>query len=80
MKRTCTIAFNDGGSQFFEFDQQVDLMIVAGLVNDALERNTIAFEIEAQLVVFPMANIRSTSINPAPEKLPASVIKGVSAG
>ena len=78
MKRTCTIAFNDGEKMKFEFDQQSDPMVVAGLVDDALERNTLSFEIGGQLVVFPMANIRSITVNPAPDKLPRSVIRGAS--
>jgi hypothetical protein len=53
-------------------------MIVAGLVDEALDRNTISFEVDGQLLVFPMANIRSITIDPAPENLPRSVIRGAS--
>ena len=78
MKRFCTLNFNDGTSIQFAFDQQADPMVVAGLIDESLDRNTIAFEVDGQLQVFPMANIRSIAINPAPEKLPRSVIQGVS--
>ena len=78
MKRNCTIAFNDGENMKIEFDQQSDQSTVAGLIDDALDRNTLSFEIGGQLVVFPMANIRSITVNPAPDILPRSVIKGAS--
>ncbi|NKB34874.1 MAG: hypothetical protein GKR91_17400 [Pseudomonadales bacterium] len=78
MKRTCTIAFNDGHSMKFAFGQQADDSMVGRLVDDALDRNSISFEVEGQLLVFPMANIRSITVAPAPAKLPQSVIQGAS--
>ena len=78
MNHTCTIVFLDGECMIIEYEKQADASIMARLVDDALDRNTLAFEIDGQLVVFPMANLRSITINPSPVELPRLVIKGAS--
>ena len=78
MKRTCTIAFNDSENTKIEFDQQSDQSTLAGLIDDVLDRNTLSIEVGGQLIVFPMANICSITVNPAPDQLPRSVIQGAS--
>ena len=78
MKRICTIVFTDGESMQVEFEKQLDASVVARELDNLLDRNTIAFKIDGNLVVYPMVNIRSITLDPAPAELPLSVIRGAS--
>jgi len=78
MKRICTIVFTDGESMQVEFEKQLDASVVARELDNLLDRNTIAFKIDGNLVVYPMVNIRSITLDPAPAGLPVSVIQGAS--
>ena len=76
MTRTCTILFTDGESQSFQYEKQKDASVVAKFLKEGLDRNTLAIEVDGQLLVFPMANIRSITFDPAPSELPGIVIHG----
>lgn len=75
MSKTCTILFTDGESVTLQYETQVDPMIGAQLVEEVLSRNYLAFESDGKMVVYPTANIRSFTVDPAPEKLPKSIIR-----
>ena len=74
MTRTCTILFTDGESRSFSYEKQQDASVVAKFLKEGLDRNTFAIEVDGQLLIFPMANIRSITLDPAPAELPSVVI------
>ena len=76
MNKTCTIVFNDGETIKLSYDSQLDPMTGAALVDELMNRSTIAFEVDGKMVMYTMANIRSITIDPTPEALPKSVIRG----
>lgn len=76
-KRFLTIHFNDGSKMSMTFPQQVDSYNqMASRVQDALDANQLALEVEGELFVIPMSNVKYLQVNPAPEKLPNMVIRG----
>ena len=75
-KRFLTIHFNDGSKLSATFPQQSDNFTqVASRVQKALDANQLAIEIDGELFVIPMNNVKYLQVNPAPEKLPDSVIR-----
>jgi len=76
MSKICTIVFTDGESVKLSYDSQLDPMVGAQLVEESLNHPYLAFEADGKLVIYPMSNIRSVNIEPAPEKLPRTIIRG----
>lgn len=59
------------------FPQQTDdFSQIANRVQKALDANQLAIELDGEMFVIPMNNIKYLQVNPAPEKLPDSVIRG----
>ena len=79
IKRFLTIHFNDGSKLSVTFPQQTDdFNQIASRVQKALDANQLAIEIDGELFVIPMNNIKYLQVNPAPRKLPDTVIRSAS--
>lgn len=76
MDKTCTILFNDGTALKLQYEGQLDPMTGAATLDEILRRNSFAIEVDGKLEVFPLANIRSITIDPSPDKLPANITRG----
>ena len=75
-KRFLNIHFIDGSKLSVTFPQQSDdFSQISSRVQKALEANQLAIEIDGELCVIPMNNIKYLQVNPAPEKLPDTVIR-----
>ena len=76
IKRFLTIHFNDGSKLSMTFPPQADdFNQIASRVQKALDANKLAIEIDGELFVIPMNNVKYLQVNPAPEKLPDTVIR-----
>jgi len=76
IKRFLTIHFNDNSQLSVTFPQQTgDFNQIASRVQKALDANQLAIEIDGELFVIPMNNVKYLQVNPAPEKLPDIVIR-----
>jgi hypothetical protein len=81
-KRSMIIHFNDGSKKLLEFpapmsDSDANL---AARLNEALDARHLILEADGALVVIPVGSIKYLQSFPAPKKLPAYAIKGVSFG
>jgi hypothetical protein len=75
-KRFLTIHFIDGSNLSVTFPQQSDdFHQIASRVQKALDANQLAIEIDGELFVLPMSNIKYLQVNPAPKVLPDTVIR-----
>jgi len=45
-------------------------------VQKALDANKLAVEIDGELFVVPMSNVKYLQVTPAPEKMPETIIRG----
>jgi len=78
-KHSMIIHFNDGSKKLFEFPTPVpdsDANLTARL-EEALDARHLVLEADGSLVVIPVENIKYLQSFPAPAKLPAYAIKGV---
>ena len=76
IKRFLTIHFIDGSRLSVTFPQQSDdFSQIASRVQKALDANQLAIEIDGELFVIPMNNVKYLQVNPSPEKLPDTVIR-----
>jgi len=76
-KRFLTIHFTDGSKLSVTFPKQTDENYqIASRVQKALDSNQLAIEIGDEFFVIPMNNIKYLQVNPRPEILPDSVIRG----
>ena len=77
IKRFLTIHFIDGSNLSVTFPQQSEnFSQIADRVQKALVANQLAIEVDGELFVIPMNNIKYLQVNPAPEKLPDTGIRG----
>ena len=73
------IHFNDGSRKLIEFPAPVsdsDVNLVVRL-KEALDARHLILEVEGALVVIPVESIKYLQSFPAPPKMPAYAIKGV---
>jgi hypothetical protein len=56
--------------------QSDDFSQIASRVQKALDANQLAIEVDGELFVIPMNNIKCLQVNSALEKLPDTVIRG----
>ena len=78
-KRTMIIHFNDGSKKLLEFPAPVpdsDANLAARL-QEALDARHLVVEADGALVVIPIGSVKYLRCVPAPEKLPAHAIRGV---
>jgi hypothetical protein len=75
--RHVTFYFLDSTSITLAWPKQgsKDQRVFAGQVKKSLEAETFAAEVDGQLMVIPMRNVKYVVISPAPETLPAGVIR-----
>ena len=75
--RSITIFFTDGSDISLTFPKQDgNPHLLAKRVQAALESPNLAFEIDNELLVIPTTNIKYLQVNPCPEMLPETVIRG----
>ncbi len=74
---TGTIHFMDGSKLSLEWPQQAgnDPSVIAVNVRKALETDRIMAEVDGNLLVIPVRNIKYIQITPAPQKLPTGVLR-----
>ena len=72
------IHFMDGTKVTFAWPQQAsdDPSTMITRVRKALEMDKLAVEVQGDLFVIPIRNVKYVQITPAPAKLPAEVIRG----
>jgi hypothetical protein len=76
-KRFLTIHFTDGSKLSVTFPKQADENYqLASRVQKALDANQLAIEIGDEFFVIPMNNIKYLQVNPRPDILPDTVIRG----
>jgi hypothetical protein len=78
-KRTMIIHFSDGSKKLFEFPAPVadSDATLASRLKDALDARQLILEANGTLMVIPVESIKYLECFPAPKKLPAHAIKGV---
>ena len=77
IRRGLSIHFNDGSSTVFEFPPQAgDISNITRRVEELLKQQYIMVEVEGALVLYPLYNVRSIQVSPAPDRLPDNCIKG----
>ncbi|MGI9319100.1 MAG: hypothetical protein ACR2QW_17365, partial [bacterium] len=65
IKRFLTVYFTDGSKMSVTFPQQSDdISEIAGRVQKALDANQLAIEIDGELFVIPMNNVKYVQVNP----------------
>ena len=75
--RYLTIYFIDGSEMSLTFPKQRgNPLLLAKRVQEALDADQLAIETGDQLLVIPMNNVKYFQLNPIPEKLPETVIRG----
>jgi len=76
--RKLTIFFNDGTKLSVSFPKQVlgDAAELAASVRKAIDADKLALEMNGGLFIIPMRNVKYVQVTPAPEALPAGVIRG----
>lgn len=57
-----------------------DPQIFAGQLKKALEADRFVAEVEGQLMVIPMRNVKYAIVSPAPKALPQGIIRGARLG
>jgi len=76
-KRFLTIHFTDGSKLSVTFPKQTeDNYQIASRVQKAIDAHQLAIEIGDEFFVIPMSNIKYLQVNPRPEILPDTVIRG----
>ncbi len=76
-KRCLTIYFMDGSEMSLNFPKQGgNPLLLAKRVQEAIDADQIAIEIDDQLYVIPTNNIKYLHVSPMPEELPETVIRG----
>jgi hypothetical protein len=76
-KRYVKVFFTDKTSVAFSFEKQGgdDMSTLAANVKKAIDANKLAFEANGDLFILPIENIKYVQVSPAPEALPAGVIR-----
>lgn len=74
---TTTIFFTDSTKMTLGWPQQAgdDPSTIAMNVRKALEQDKLAVEVDGDLLVIPMQNVKYIQITPAPAELPQGVLK-----
>jgi hypothetical protein len=76
--RRLTIHFTDGTNLGFAFPKQPDAAgyNVTQRIQELLKDQYLMIEVDGTVMLFPFANIKYIQVSPAPDPLPANVIKG----
>ncbi len=71
-----TIFFTDGNKVNFDFPEQTDPANITQQVDDLLKGQYILIESDGSVFLYPLYNIKSIQLFPAPEVMPKNAIKG----
>jgi hypothetical protein len=73
-----TVHFMDGTKLSVRYPRMtgLDASTIAAAVKRALDAEKIAVEIDGDLLVIPMRNVKYFHITPAPDHMPQGVIRG----
>lgn len=72
----CTISFIDGTQLKLTGSRPEEPYArLAGMLEKILAKESLAVEVEGRLMIIPVNNIKTMEVSPAPEKLPAVVIR-----
>ncbi|MEH6467146.1 MAG: hypothetical protein V7722_05905 [Porticoccus sp.] len=74
-KRGLTIYFTDGNKASFDFPEQMNPSTVTKQTEDLLKGQYIMIEADGVLFLYPLYNIKSIQIYPAPKILPTNVVR-----
>jgi hypothetical protein len=76
-KAILTIYFMDGTKLVVRYPKQAgtDPATIAANVKRALEADKIVFEVDGDLLIVPTRNVKYFHLSPAPDVLPAGVIR-----
>ncbi len=74
--RGMTIYFTDGNKAIFDFPEQMDPTNITRQVEDFLKGQYVMIEADGAVILYPLYNIQSIQLFPAPEILPKNAIKG----
>jgi hypothetical protein len=76
-KAILTMHFMDGTKLVVRYPKQAgtDAATIAATVKRALDADKVVFEVDGDLVIVPMRNVKYFHLSPAPDHLPAGVIK-----
>jgi hypothetical protein len=72
-----TVHFMDGTKVRFRYPRQagIDPTTIASNVKRAIDADKLVLEVEGELLVIPMRNVKYVQVSPAPAFLPAGVLK-----
>ena len=71
-----TIFFLDGSKIALRWPQQeLDPTTLASIVRKALESDRLMAEIDGELFVIPVKNVKYFQVSPAPDRLPENVLR-----
>jgi hypothetical protein len=75
---TGTIHFMDGSKIALRLPRQAGTgsQIIAANVKRALEADRIMVEVDGELLLIPMRNVKYIQLAPAPKELPTGVLRG----
>jgi len=75
--RFLTIHFIDGSEMSVTFPKQGgNPLLLAKRVQQAIDSSQLALELDGQLFVVPMSNVKYLQLSPSPGELPETVIQG----
>lgn len=72
-----TIFFTDASKMTLTWPRQAgdDANIIAMNVRKALDQDKLALEVDGDMIIIPMENIKYIQVSPAPTDLPQNVLK-----
>ncbi len=75
---TGTVHFMDGTHLKLQWPRQAgtDAAVVAANIKKALEADRILAEVDGNLMVIPVRNVKYVQITPSPQRLPVGVLRG----
>ncbi len=76
VKKNLKIFFIDGNAMEFTFQPTIDPSMIGAALNDIMTQSNLILEAEGRLFVFPTANIKYLTVNPSPERLSATIVRG----
>lgn len=76
-RKALSIHFHDGSSVAFDFPTQLaDARTITTRIEELLKQQYLMVEAEGALLLYPLYNVRSIQVFPAPDTLPDNCIKG----
>ena len=76
-----TVKFIDGSQERFSFERQMtneDTHLLMKKIQELLEAKHLIIDLGSKIQIFPMYNIITIELEPAPVRLPSNCIRGAS--